>query len=220
LEKNLKMKIWFTVILFVPLLSHSELIHSWDFQGSSHIDEVPKSNIEMLVSYGDPVPANSMLFDSVLFSDSDIGQSFTTTPSSSFGCRVFIDHLTNGIDEYLFQGTSAQGYSFSESFLFGSSPSSLNNIDFTGYDISYLSFTVDDVVPEIIDFGTPLYQIHLKGTFSVYGTAVPEPNSIALVFLGTGLFYLRRKKISNQRVDPTVKTPVESGKEQGTAGHP
>ena len=25
---------------------------------------------------------------------------------------------------------------------------------------------------------------------------------------------------SNQRVDPTVKTPVESGKAQGTAGHP
>jgi len=25
---------------------------------------------------------------------------------------------------------------------------------------------------------------------------------------------------ANQRVDPTVKTPVESGKVQGTAGHP
>jgi uncharacterized protein YceK len=28
------------------------------------------------------------------------------------------------------------------------------------------------------------------------------------------------EKQSNQRVDLTVKTPVESGKEQGTAGHP
>jgi len=28
------------------------------------------------------------------------------------------------------------------------------------------------------------------------------------------------KQTSNQRVDPTVKTPVESGNEQGTAGHP
>ncbi len=30
----------------------------------------------------------------------------------------------------------------------------------------------------------------------------------------------RDKESANQRVDPTVKTPVESGKEQGTAGHP
>jgi hypothetical protein len=29
-----------------------------------------------------------------------------------------------------------------------------------------------------------------------------------------------RKQLANQRVDPTVKTPVESGNEQGTAGHP
>ncbi|WP_136078218.1 hypothetical protein [Pontiella desulfatans] len=29
-----------------------------------------------------------------------------------------------------------------------------------------------------------------------------------------------QKQKSNQRVDPTVKTPVESGNEQGTAGHP
>ena len=28
------------------------------------------------------------------------------------------------------------------------------------------------------------------------------------------------KKTANQQVDPTVKTPVESGNEQGTAGHP
>jgi len=28
------------------------------------------------------------------------------------------------------------------------------------------------------------------------------------------------KTMPNQRVDPTVKTPVESGNEQGTAGHP
>ncbi len=29
-----------------------------------------------------------------------------------------------------------------------------------------------------------------------------------------------KNKNANQRVDPTVKTPVESGKVQGTAGHP
>ena len=31
---------------------------------------------------------------------------------------------------------------------------------------------------------------------------------------------LRIKRKTNQRVDPTVKTPIESGKAQGTAGHP
>jgi hypothetical protein len=30
----------------------------------------------------------------------------------------------------------------------------------------------------------------------------------------------RKIKTANQRVDPTVKTPVESGNVQGTAGHP
>jgi hypothetical protein len=30
----------------------------------------------------------------------------------------------------------------------------------------------------------------------------------------------QKQEISNQQVDPTVKTPVESGNAQGTAGHP
>jgi uncharacterized membrane protein YphA (DoxX/SURF4 family) len=37
-------------------------------------------------------------------------------------------------------------------------------------------------------------------------------------FIFWGAFTLKQK--SNQQVDPTVKTPVESGNEQGTAGHP
>jgi arginine exporter protein ArgO len=42
---------------------------------------------------------------------------------------------------------------------------------------------------------------------------------ISIAFLiSWGIFTLKRK--SNQQVDPTVKTPVESGNEQGTAGHP
>jgi uncharacterized protein YceK len=34
------------------------------------------------------------------------------------------------------------------------------------------------------------------------------------------IFTKNEKNDSNQQVDPTVKTPVESGNEQGTAGHP
>ena len=37
---------------------------------------------------------------------------------------------------------------------------------------------------------------------------------------GRWFFITSEEKKSNQRVDPTVKTPVELGKVQGTAGHP
>jgi len=49
--------------------------------------------------------------------------------------------------------------------------------------------------------------------------ATNQPNHLTL---SSDLSY-RLQQInskSNQRVDPTVKTPVESGKTQGTAGHP
>ena len=34
------------------------------------------------------------------------------------------------------------------------------------------------------------------------------------------MYWMEIENIPNQQVDPTVKTPVESGKVQGTAGHP
>jgi hypothetical protein len=44
----------------------------------------------------------------------------------------------------------------------------------------------------------PLEGGHCEQTY-----AIPEPNSVALLFLGTGIIYLRRKRFSNQRVEPT-----------------
>jgi len=41
---------------------------------------------------------------------------------------------------------------------------------------------------------------------------------LALIGFSTATTIIVKKP--NQRVDPTVKTPVESGKVQGTAGHP
>jgi len=43
---------------------------------------------------------------------------------------------------------------------------------------------------------------------------------LIIAFSLIGLEFYQRTKIPNQRVDPTVTTPVESGKVQGTAGHP
>jgi predicted membrane protein len=43
---------------------------------------------------------------------------------------------------------------------------------------------------------------------------------VPVFIIGTLIYLIRKRKKSNQRVDPTVKTPVESGKVQGTAGHP
>ena len=44
-----------------------------------------------------------------------------------------------------------------------------------------------------------------------------------LLVIGTVIFFaltILETKMHNQRVDPTAKTPVESGNEQGTASHP
>ena len=40
----------------------------------------------------------------------------------------------------------------------------------------------------------------IGGQFYEQTYAIPEPNSVALLLLGSGIFYLRRKTFSNQRV--------------------
>ena len=45
-------------------------------------------------------------------------------------------------------------------------------------------------------------------------------NSVDCYVFKVGMVKHKKEKQANQRVDPTVKTPVESGNEQGTAGHP
>lgn len=41
--------------------------------------------------------------------------------------------------------------------------------------------------------------------------SIPEPNSVALLMLGAGTLYLRRKRNSNQELEPTRRTPVKLG---------
>ena len=43
----------------------------------------------------------------------------------------------------------------------------------------------------------------IGGQYYEQSYAVPEPNSVALLFTGVGVLYLRRKRISNQKLEPT-----------------
>lgn len=63
--------------------------------------------------------------------------------------------------------------------------------------------------------------------FCLFKFECSDRTSAIIVLLGMAILWPILKVIelginiqTNQRVDPTVKTPVESGNEQGTAGHP
>lgn len=50
-----------------------------------------------------------------------------------------------------------------------------------------------------------------EGQYYEQTYAIPEPNSAALLLLGAGVFYLRRKRISKKRVELSRKTLADWG---------
>jgi hypothetical protein len=81
-----------------------------------------------------------------------------------------------------------------------------------------------EIINEDINYDTTIEEIYLtlikdnNITFNLY-FAQDEPfRKTRGEELATELRKRIDKEISNQKLDPTVKTPVESGNEQGTAG--
>ena len=70
------------------------------------------------------------------------------------------------------------------------------------------------------DFEVTIHKDFIKTAYIYidYPTVVMDGGYYYSIDLGS--YWKQQNKTANQRVDLTVKTPVESGNEQGTAGHP
>ena len=70
-----------------------------------------------------------------------------------------------------------------------------------GFRVEVISGTVE---LDYFKASTVIGSQHYEQTY-----IIPEPNSVALLLLGTGVLYLRRKRSSNKRVELTRKTLVD-----------
>lgn len=115
--------------------------------------------------------------------DSDIGETFYAN-LDDFNTHILTDGTNSTIDIYAENEGAATGTADPEASRFGLSPYSLNGIDFEGYTITAISFTLEDfesrVVSELIfegdEYDPPDYVwsrvIAVTGTYSFYG----QPN--------------------------------------------
>ncbi|MDF7822850.1 hypothetical protein P4B35_02395 [Pontiellaceae bacterium B12227] len=105
--------------------------------------------------------------------------------------------------------------------------------------LTWRCFAVTSICKEVAEGKTTkdalLFQLFQVGIFifATYTLLNPVPKDLptfitAISLIITAVWYvysiskagLQIKKNRQNQVDPTVKTPVESGNEQGTAGHP
>jgi len=124
-------------------------------------------------------------------STSSIGTTFTYSTGLEF--LVAADILTNGHDDAIFgfPTTAHSGGGHFESTIF-SDDLSLNGIDFLGYNITSIGWTINSysIANDLASVGSSI---------SVYGESaqVPEPATLALFGIGlAGLGFARKKRKS------------------------
>ncbi len=141
--------------------------------------------------------SSSVVFDNATLDASDlsnIGRTFVSQNGNQ-GFTEFTDRLTNGIDDVwrmdMFYEGGSTSYIAGESGTFANSPFSLNSIDFEGYDINQLKWTIDNIM-----IGTE--SIEVASRFIVVGdrsvSVVPEPTTMLLFGTGMAGAALRRRR--------------------------
>ena len=150
------------------------------------------STAHLLYSYSNSASdPRSARFDEVL-TNSSAGTTFIYNSGTEFDKAAAL--LTNGLLDVVwgFPSTSGSGSGHFESTLF-SDDLSLNGIDFEGYNISSIHWTIDSFLIE----SDKNYRTTISSSISIYGTAV-VPIPPAFWLFGSGLLGLtglaRRKK--------------------------
>lgn len=205
-------KALFSLLLYSCLIvlqsTNAEVLAS--FKMSSFTAGQSNDHIKVFISI-DPnftmeTPKEGLIFETSIFDECDIGKTFHINKEMDSDFINFSHHFTNGDEDYLTFHTSSLGSTTShkskeESFLIGSSVFCKNDIDLEGYIVQSMDFTLDSLTLNFpVDHGTlgsPAYvYFHdWKGTFSINGSAIPEPNSVVLVIFGVGLIILKGKKL-------------------------
>ena len=144
------------------------------------VGAVGVATVSHIAEYSDPVI--NELFSMLTDGKAGILSTFSTTSNSGH---------PSGEDKYLIGGGAITNI-FSD-IVTPLYSASTNGIDLAGYDIQSFTFTLDSYGPE-----TPSSSVYTAtGTYRIYGTAIPEPSTIAFIGLSTmGLYgYRRREKI-------------------------
>lgn len=189
----------FILIIILSVLSatstaKADLIGSMDFNlGTLAGANVIYNSIQLEIYHGPFLGSGARLFDLIL-SESDVGNTYTVSSGTDFDDAVAM--LTNGIDDEFnatffiipFTGTG-WGLEGTEScFLLFSDSSDPSRVDFSGYNINSMSFTLNSIT-----FDTPGRDLNENGIWTDFdiagsvtfdGTVVPVPGSVLLGVLG------------------------------------